>query len=71
MMGRFCSEGLTSRPSLKHRLKRPPDIFVDKEIITLLDKAERFEGACMDIGAEKTVVGKRQAEAYLASHNRV
>lgn len=60
---------MTSRPSLKHRLKRPPDIFVDKEIITLLDKAERFEGACMDIGAEKTVVGKRQAEAYLASHN--
>lgn len=38
-------------------------------MITVLDKAHRFEGACMDIGAEKTVIGKRHAEAYIADHN--
>lgn len=38
-------------------------------MIAVLDKADRFEGACMEIGAEKTVIGKRQAEAYIAGHN--
>jgi len=33
----------------------------------LLAATEEFQGACLDTGAQRTVIGKSRADAYLAS----
>ena len=67
-------EGLTRRPSLKERRKtsltkeekqRPKTVSREDSIEIFLLKRDhcQFQGACFDTGAQKSVIGKQQAEA--------
>jgi len=38
----------------------------DPQSVVLLASSEEFQGACLATGAQRTVIGKPQAEAYLA-----
>jgi len=39
----------------------------DAALVTLLTDVDVFHGACLDTGAQRTVIGNSQAKAYLAS----
>eukprot|EP00170_Pyropia_yezoensis_P002751 contig_11549_g2756 len=51
--------------SLMVRGGRPPRIEEDPEFLTLLETVEDFQGACVDTGAQRTVIGKPEALAHL------
>lgn len=60
---------MSRRPSLTFRRRgRPPNIETSHDVLALflaaLGSLEDFQGACVDTGAERTVIGKPQAEAY-------
>jgi len=62
----FCAEGLSIRLPLKHRLPPPsPDEVVEPVVFELLATTVDFLGACLDTGAQRTVIGMQQAEAYI------
>jgi len=64
----FSAGGLTRRPSPGHRRPPPkPNIEEDPNSVVLLATTEEFQGACLDTGAQRTVIGRPQAGAYLAS----
>lgn len=63
----FSAGGLIRRPSSGHRRQPPkPNIEEDPQSVVLLETTEEFQGACLDTGAQRTVIGKPQAEVYLA-----
>ena len=62
----FCAEGLSSPLPLKHRLPPPsPDEVVEPAVFELLFTTVDFLGAGLDTGAQRTVIGIQQAEAYI------
>lgn len=65
------------RRSLKQRRTDPPDrqanpvdiyLAADKTDLSLLPPSAEFHGACLDTGAQKTVIGKQQADVYAVAH---
>jgi len=68
---RIFSRG--SDPSTFPGYKRPPptpNMEEDAALVTLLTDVDVFHGACLDTGAQRTVIGNSQAKAYLASIGR-
>ena len=64
----FSAEGLIRRHSPGNRRPPPkPNIEEDPTCVALLAAKEKFQGAFLDTGAQHTVIGKPQAEAYMAS----
>ena len=68
---------MNRRCSLKQRRTDPPDrqdspvnifLAVDEANLSLLSRSDTFHGACLNTGAQKTVIGKQQAEAYVLAH---
>ena len=64
----FPAGGLIRRHSPGNRRPPPkPNIEEEPTSVALLTAKEKFLGACLDAGAQHTVIGKPQAEAYMAS----
>lgn len=42
----------------RRRRGQTPRIQEDPELLTLLETVEDFQGACVDTGAQRTVIGK-------------
>jgi len=62
----FCAERLSSRLPLKHSLPPPsPDEVVEAAVFELLATTVDLLDACLDTGAQRTVIGMQQAEAYI------